>query len=309
MHERHFVIGAGPVGHHVAQKLAAMGADVTVATRSGSSPPIPGVDCVQVDASDPAALTQSSRGFDVIYNCANPGDYTAWKRTWPPLAAAILYASEMNQTVLAIAGNLYPYGPVQNVMTEDCIDRATDVKGALRAQMWADARAAHEAGRVSAVEVRGSDYVGAGVGANGHVSRQLPAMQQGKTLRVLGSPDLPHSWTEVSDMAAALITAAADPGTHGRIWFAPTNSPRTQRQALSDVAAAGGYPEPTVAAIPTFALAAAGWFSPLVRELRALEYQWKRPYVIDDSVSRERLGLEPTSWDEVCRRTSGQPGD
>ncbi|WP_187289823.1 NAD-binding protein, partial [Curtobacterium sp. B8] len=34
MSDRHLVIGAGPVGRHVAAVLAERGADVTVATRS-----------------------------------------------------------------------------------------------------------------------------------------------------------------------------------------------------------------------------------------------------------------------------------
>src|SRR5690625_7595438 len=88
MNQRHFVIGAGPVGTHVAARLADMGAHVTVATRSGSHTGIEGVVHTRVDAADPEALTSAARGADIIYNCANPGDYTSWQRVWPPLAAS-----------------------------------------------------------------------------------------------------------------------------------------------------------------------------------------------------------------------------
>ena len=30
---------------------------------------------------------------------------------------------------------------------------------------------------------------------------------------------------------------------------------------------------------------------------------WTRPYVLDSSRTQEVLGLEPSPWDEVCRRT------
>jgi hypothetical protein len=43
---------------------------------------------------------------------------------------------------------------------------------------------------------------------------------------------------------------------------------------------------------------------PLMRELRQLSYQWTAPYVLDDSAAREHFGMEPTPWDEVCRRTA-----
>ena len=37
---------------------------------------------------------------------------------------------------------------------------------------------------------------------------------------------------------------------------------------------------------------------------RDLAYQWERPYVLDDTAARDRFGIEPTPWDEVCRRTA-----
>jgi hypothetical protein len=41
-----------------------------------------------------------------------------------------------------------------------------------------------------------------------------------------------------------------------------------------------------------------------MRELRDTSYQWTRPYVLDDTVTRTHFGIEPTPWDEVCRRTA-----
>ena len=64
--------------------------------------------------------------------------------------------------MLVTIGNLYGYGPVDGPMTEDTPLAATGAKGRVRNRMWADALAAHRAGRVRVTEVRGSDYVGAG---------------------------------------------------------------------------------------------------------------------------------------------------
>jgi hypothetical protein len=51
-------------------------------------------------------------------------------------------------------------------------------------------------------------------------------------------------------------------------------------------------------------LRAAGLFDSQLRELRETEYQFTRPYVMDSSAITDALGLEPTPWDEVCRRTA-----
>jgi nucleoside-diphosphate-sugar epimerase len=304
MDDRHLVVGAGPVGRHAAQLLAARGSQVVIATRSGTDPGIDGVTAVRLDASDPDALAAAAEGASVLYNCANPADYTTWDTVWPPLGAAMLTAAERTGAVHAITGNLYPYGPVDGPMREDMPDAATDHKGVLRARMWAEAKAAHEAGRLRAVEIRGSDYVGLGVGANGHVTRQVPGLLAGKRAWVLGRKDQPHTFTDVLDTARLLVAAAEDPSAHGRTWHVPSNPPRTQEEALTDVMAAVGRPAPKVSQLPAAVMTAAAPFVPMVRELRDLAYQWRRPYVLDDGAARAHFGIEPTPWGEVCRRSA-----
>ncbi len=303
MSQHHVVVGAGPVGRHVASLLAERGDRVTVVTRSGRDTGLPGVSHVASDASDPAALGRVVDGAAVLYNCANPGDYTQWERVWPPLATSLLTTAERTGAVYAITGNLYPYGPVTGPMHPGLPDAATDHKGVLRARLWSEARAAHEAGRVRAVEVRASDYVGPGIGENGHITRVLPAALRGRSVSMLGRTDVPHTFTDVLDVARTLVAAADDQGSHGRTWTVPSNAPRSQRQALTEVLAAAGKPPVTVRRLPAGMLRVLGVASPMMREIADMAYQWTAPYVVDDSASRRRFGIEPTPWDEVCRRT------
>lgn len=304
MTDRHLVVGAGPVGRHVAQLLAARGSEVVVATRSGTDTGIDGVQHVALDASDPDALGAAADGASVLYNCANPTDYTTWDTVWPPLAAAFLTAAERTGAVLAVTGNLYPYGPVDAPMVESMPDAATDHKGRLRATMWADARSLHEAGRIRAVEVRGSDYVGTGVGANGHITRQLPGALRGRRAWMIGRTDLPHTFTDVLDVARTLVAAAEDDTAHGRTWHVPSNPAVSQAQALNDVLGSVGAPAVRTSATPMIALRGLARLVPMIRELEELSYQWTAPYVLDDSAARAHFGIEPTPWAEVCRRTA-----
>lgn len=303
MSQHHVIVGAGPVGRHVAALLAERGDRVTVVTRSGRDTGLTGVQHVALDASDATALTRVTEGAAALHNCANPGDYTQWERVWPPLADALRTTAERTGATYAITGNLYPYGPVDGPMHPGLPDAATDHKGVLRARLWADALAAHEAGRLRAVEVRASDYVGPGIGENGHVTRVLPAALQGKAVSMIGRTDLPHSFTDVLDVARTLVAAVDDQESHGRTWIVPTNAPRSQRQAVTEMLAAAGRPPVTVRRVPVGVLRALGLVSPMTRELAEMGYQWTAPYVVDDRASRARFGIEPTPWDEVCRRT------
>jgi nucleoside-diphosphate-sugar epimerase len=184
-------------------------------------------------------------------------------------------------------------------------DAAPGTKAQLRARMTAEAFALHEAGRIRTVEVRGSDYMGGPLGNNGHVPRVVPAALQGKTVRVVGSAHQPHTFTDVVDMGRALVATADTESAWGRIWHAPSNPPRTQAEAVNDVLASVGKPSVAVKAFPRLAFLAAGLFDGQLRELRETEYQFTRPYVMDSSAITAELGLAPTPWDEVCRRTAG----
>ncbi|MFF1528875.1 NAD-dependent epimerase/dehydratase family protein [Cellulomonas sp. NPDC058312] len=301
----HLVVGAGPVGRALAALLTARGDAVTVATRSGRPTGVPGARHLALDAADAEALRRAADGADVLYNAVNPGSYTQWARVWPPVAASLLAAAESSGAVYAIVGNLYPLGRVDGPMHEGLPDAAADSKGVLRARLWADARAAHEAGRVRAVEVRGSDYVGTGVG---HVSRVLPTALRGRPVTMVGRVDQPHTFTDVLDVARTLVAAADDPGAHGRVWHVPSNPPRTQAEAVADVLAAAGRPAVPVRAIGPAGVRALGLVSPLMRDLRPLLYQFTRPYVLDSTAAQERFGIAPTPWDEVCRRTAASAG-
>jgi nucleoside-diphosphate-sugar epimerase len=304
MADHHLIVGAGPIGRHVATLLAERGSRVTVASRSGRTTGIDGVEHLALDASDADALARAAEGTDYLYNCANPADYTRWELVWPPLAASLLSAAERSGAVYAITGTLYPYGPVDGPLSEDLPDAATDHKGRLRARMWAEARAAHDAGRIRAVEIRGSDYMGRGVGGNGHISRLVPDARQGKRVTMIGRTDQPHTFTDVLDAARTLVAAAEDPGAHGRVWHVPSNPPVTQAQALTDVLASVGKPPVRISALRGTALNAVALVSPFMREMREIVYQWERPYVLDDAAARARFGIAPTPWEEVCLRTA-----
>ena len=292
------MIGAGPVGSAVTQFLAGDGDDVVVVTRHGSGPQLPGVRRVACDASDLDALLAAAPNATTIYNCANP-PYHRWAQDWPPLAAAMLGYAERSGAILAICSNLYGYGPVDGPLSESLPLAATGTKGRVRAQMWLDAKAAHDAGRIKATEVRGSDYICASENSLIGSSRVVPRVLKGKSVSLVGAVDVPHTWTAPADAARLLVTVAADERGWGRAWHVPSNEPRTQRQVVDDLANAAGVPRVKVSSIPPAMVALLGWFSPAIRELKETSYQRDRPFVVDDSAARETFGLEPTPWNDI----------
>lgn len=291
---RYVVVGSGNVGSAVASELAGRGDEVLLVSRSGRGPELAGVRLEAADATDAGRLTDLASGAAALVNAANP-PYHRWHLDWPPLAASLLDAAERSGAVLVTVGNLYGYGPVDVPMSEDLPLVAQTVKGRVRTRMWLDALAAHDAGRVRAVEVRGSDYLCPGDQSmlGDRVTRPLLA---GRRARVLGSLDQPHTWTAVADVARLVVTVADDQRAWGRAWHVPSAPPRTQREALADLAAQAGV-RSRVGTMPRAALRLAGLASPLVRELDEMLYQFERPFVLDSTDAQRAFGLDPTPWE------------
>ncbi|WP_232711609.1 NAD-dependent epimerase/dehydratase family protein [Microbacterium lacus] len=303
--ELHLVIGAGPVGTSVAHRLARDGRRVRLVTRSGSGPEHPLIQRVAADASDSAALAVLAKRATVIYNCANPGSYPQWKRVWPPLAASILRAAESSGAVLVTLGNLYGYGPVTVPITRDMPLRPTDPKGALRARIWEEALASHEAGRVRATEARASDYIGPTAPARSSVlAFYANATLADRMAWVFADPDQPHSWTAVNDIAATLITLGTDRRAWGSPWLVPSSAPVSTREVLSQLARIAGAGEPRLRRIPRGLLHTAGFFVPTMRELRGVLYQFDAPFAVDASATTDTFGLTASPWRKVLARTA-----
>lgn len=300
MTRTHLVVGCGNVGSAVARLLADAGDGVVTVSRSGSGPADPRIQRVAARASSLDALLRAAPEAVAVYNCANPA-YQRWAQDWPPLASALLEYAERTGAVLTTCSNLYGYGPVRGAVAESLPLVATGTKGTVRAQMWQDAKAAHDAGRIRATEVRGSDYIAASDQTRISSSRVVPRLLSGKPVRLLGRVDQPHSWTAPLDVARLMVTVAADPRAWGSAWHVPSNPPRTQRQVVDDLADAAGIAHVPVSEVPRAMVRLLGLINPPIREMRETEHQWSQPFILDDTATRQVFGLDPTPWPQLLR--------
>ncbi len=298
----HVVVGAGATGSATALKLAQEGHSVKVITRSGSGPTHTSIELIAADASNGAVLTRLTTGASAIYNCANP-PYNKWKTEWPPLSAALLQAAETNDAVLVTLSNLYGYRSTNPMRASDPLDPPS-VKGGIRVKMWNDALAAHHAGRVRITEARASDFIGPGVGENGHMGdRVVPRVLAGKSVSLLGKTDVAHSWTAINDVATTLATIGSDERAWGEAWHVPTGAPLSQAQLVHRMCELAGVEPVKVKTIPKAAIAAIGLFVPVMRELKEVGYQFEQPFVIEATATTEMFGLEATPLDETLKAT------
>jgi nucleoside-diphosphate-sugar epimerase len=293
----HVIVGAGAVGTATAVRLAERGEQVRIITRRGTGPEHPGIERVAVDATDTEALATLATGAVALYNCASPL-YHRWLTDWPPLATAMLAAAERTGAVLATTSNLYSYGPGHERITAGTPLDATHPKLRIRGDMWRDALAAHDAGRVRVTEVRASDYIEANSIFTFALAKPLLA---GKRAWVPCPLDVPHSFTSVTDVAKTLVRVATDERAWGQAWLVPTNPALTVRQIAGRFCTVHGLPAPKLGEIPYPVMWTVGLFSAMVRELRTTRYQFVRPFVLDSGVTEQTFGLSPVDLDTALK--------
>ena len=298
---RYVVTGAGPVGWTVAEQLASAGHRVRVLTRSGSGPDHPLVERISADASDPSRLGELFRGASAVFHCIHGSRYSAstWAAELPVTEQAVLAAAGGAGAVVVFPESLYSYSEPDRPMAEEGPRDARGGKRGVRTALLA-ARAASATDTASVVA---SDFFGPRVRGAHAGERLVKPVLAGKPVMVVGNARLPHSFTYVPDLAAAMITVAQNPAAWNRVWHAPTGPALSQRKIAEAFAAAAGVRAPRVAAIPGWALRTMGVFSAGTRELAETLYQFEHPFVIDSRASEEALELRPTPLHKAAAAT------
>ena len=289
MSELHVVIGAGPVGWTIAEQLVAQGRSVRILTRSGSGPDHPMIERRAVDI-ESDTLRPHLDGATAIYLCTHVAyENTVWRDKLVAMENRVLDAAA--STIVAFPESLYAYGRVDGPIREDSPREATFRKLGVRTELLA-ARDAHATPTVS---VAASDFYGPRVMTSHMGERVITPILAGKPIRVIASADLPHSFTYVPDLAAAMITAAASPALWNTVLHAPTAPAVSQRAMIEMFSAAAQLPSPKVGVIPAWVMRALSLVPGPMKELGDTLYQFRYPFVLDSSRSEKILGQQPTS--------------
>jgi nucleoside-diphosphate-sugar epimerase len=277
---------------------------VRLVNRSGrlEGPPA-GAGLRAADLTDPEAAREACAGAAVVYLCANV-PYTDWPARWPPLARGILEGVARSGAKLVYGDNLYSYGPVSGPLREDLPDAATGAKGRVRAAVAASLLAAHRAGRVRVAIGRASDFYGPWATESSLLgSRVVPAALAGGAGQVIGNVDLPHTFTFLRDYARGLATLGAREEADGQVWHVPSAETTTQRELLRMVWQEAGAGTPRFRAARGWLVRMLGLFSPIMRELAEMIYEWEAPYIVDHSRFERAFGARTTPHREAIRET------
>ncbi|HEX9159567.1 MAG TPA: NAD-dependent epimerase/dehydratase family protein [Rhizomicrobium sp.] len=299
------IFGYGPVGRATAARLAAEGRELIVAQRR-APPDLPkGAAFAPCDALDGEAVIKAAREAEQIV-VAIGFDYSGivWRDAWPRAMANFVAACKATGARMVFIDNLYMYGPQTAPLVETMPLANTGWKPAARSTATRIWMAAAAAGEVRIAALRAPDFYGPAVGNSYLGDTSIGKLAQGKPAVFIGSPDVLHDYAYVPDIARAAMTLLASPDSaFGQAWHVPCAPTRTTRDILKIAADALGV-KLRISAMPAWMLGASGMFSPFLRELVEMRFQWDRPYRVDAAKFANAFWSDATALETGVRDTA-----
>ncbi|MFH9414219.1 NAD-dependent epimerase/dehydratase family protein [Streptomyces rochei] len=288
----HTVLGSGPAGTALARELVRRGHRVRLVDRKGDGPALEGVERFAADVSTAEGARAAIGAAAVVYHCVNVG-YHLQTEVMPRVQEAVLAAVGETGARLVVLDTLYPYGETGGaVMTEDSPWQATSRKGRMRAELDERYLSAHREGTARVVLGRSADFVGPGVLNSSLGAAVFPAALTGGEVAGLGDIDLPHSYTDIRDVAAGLATLGERPEGDGRVWHLPTAPAVSTREIHAMIEERVGRP------LNVVVVAEPRPFGPFderfMAEYAEMFYQHTEPQIMDSSAFERTFGAVPT---------------
>jgi nucleoside-diphosphate-sugar epimerase len=279
MNGRIAIFGYGPVGRATAARLLRERREVIVVQRLAPRDLPKGAAFAACDALDGEAVVKAVReSGQFVVAIGLPYVGVVWRDAWPIAMANFVAAAKATGARMVFIDNLYMYGPQTKPLVENMPLADYGWKPAARSaatRIWMQAAAAGEA---LIAALRAPDFYGPGVGNSFLGDTSIGKLASGRPAVFVGSPDVLHDYALVPDIARAATTLLAAPDSaFGQAWHVPCAPTRTTRDILK-IAAGALDVKLRISAMPAWMLGASAMFSPFLRELTEMRFQWDRPY-------------------------------
>ena len=290
----HSVVGGnGTIGAVAVRHLAAAGCEVRIVQRHPRL--IEGaVATASADVLDLDGLTKAVEGSDVIYLILGlPYDAKVWLEGFPRAVSHAVEAARRVGARLVYFDNVYMYGPVQGVMTEDTPDNPTTQKGLARARAARVLMEAVEKGAIRGLIARSADFYG-DYRPFDQVKAIAEKLVKGQKAQLLLRDDRVHSLTYIPDAGRAVAALGQRADAFDTIWHMPTDpNALTGAQLVALIGALLGK-DARHTVLPKLLLRMVGLFDGTVRGLLEMSYQFEQDYRVDSSKIARAYGLSAT---------------
>jgi nucleoside-diphosphate-sugar epimerase len=252
----------------------------------------------QADLLDYKQTEKAVAGSDIVYLLAGlKYDVKAWREQWPKVMRHTIDACKKHNSKLVFFDNVYAYGHVQGVMTEDTPFNPNSKKGEVRAGIATMLLDEIKRGNLNGMIIRGADFYGPGALLSLTHSTVTEKLKAGKSPQWIGNAKKIHTFTYTPDAGKSVALLANTPSAVNQTWHALTSKERITGEDYVRIACEiAGRPYKGVASLPKFGVRLVGLFVPVLGEFVEMMYQFENDYIFDSSKAEKELGLKATTY-------------
>jgi nucleoside-diphosphate-sugar epimerase len=255
-------------------------------------------ELMALDLSKPENVEQAVAGSDVVYLLVG-FEYSlkVWQENWPKLMRATLDACIKHKAKLVFFDNMYSYDLASLAnMTEEAALNPPSKKGSVRKACIEMLFKEVKSGKINALIARAADFYGPDNEKSFIIETVYKNLAKGKTPMWFMSADKMHSFTYTPDAAKATAILGNTAEAYNQVWHLPTSSEKLTVRQLSGLFAAETGKTNKLNVFPKWLFYLLGIFSPTMREMPEMMYQYERDYFFNSQKFNKAFGFVPTSY-------------
>jgi nucleoside-diphosphate-sugar epimerase len=296
---------SGVIGKEVARELyKSFTKDIRLVSRNPKQVN-PTDQLFKADLLDAGQVMEAVKGSEVVYLTAGI-QYSAkiWAEQWPVIMRNVVDACIAHKAKLVFFDNVYSYGKVDGIMTEETPYNPCSKKGKIRLQVINMMMDDVKKGKLQVLIARAADFYGPDTPLSFINVMVLANYAKGKKAQVMGNINAKHSFTYTPDAGKATAILGNTPSAFNQVWHVPTDrNTLTGKQFLELTAKAFGV-KPGFMTVKKWMLRMIGLFNPVIKESIEMMYQNEADYIFDSSKFEKAFSFKPISYQEGIKETA-----
>lgn len=262
-------------------------------------------ELMNLDLTTEGTVDKAVAGSDVVYLVVGL-DYNlkVWQKEWPKLMQSVIDACKRHSARLVFFDNVYSYDADSIPhMTESSPLNPPSRKGEVRKKMVQMLMNNTRSGNLMALIARSADFYGP---AHGNVMLNelvWERLKKGKKPYWFITDEKKHSFTFTLDAARATALLGNTSDAYNQVWHLPTDHNILSIRDICEIFAREMDSVHGVTLIQPWLLKLMGLFSPVLREMPEMLYQYDRDYFFDSSKFMNRFNFRPTTYHDGIRMT------
>jgi nucleoside-diphosphate-sugar epimerase len=256
------------------------------------------------DLLDYAQVEKAVAGSEVVYLLAGlVYNAKVWQEQWPIVMRNVLDACKRHNSKLVFFDNVYAYGHVRGVMTEETPFNPNSKKGEVRARIATMLLDEVKAKNLDAMIVRGADFYGPDALLSLTCQSVTMKLKSASTPQWIGNPKAIHTFTYTPDAGKTVAILGNSPSAYNQTWHALTSKEKITGEEYVKIACEIMKMPYKLQALPGWGVTVLGLFIPVLREFKEMMYQFESDYIFDSTKFEKAFHQNATPYKEGIAET------